>query len=129
MLFSLFKHYLDTDTAVKVSQSVYGFTTSISHFPRLWGTGISDAICIHWIASGGYYGFCFVKPPGCVERFHHYRSNKKNIIASLLKFAGYTVQPAKNNHPGEIPKVVALRRFNYDHHRYKYILVYTSWYT
>ena len=46
MLFSLLKHYLDT--ALKVSQSVYCFTTSISHgvenyFPRLWGTGISDA--------------------------------------------------------------------------------------
>ena len=49
MLFSLLKHYLDTDTVLKVSQSVYCFTTSISHgvenyFPRLWGTGISDAI-------------------------------------------------------------------------------------
>ena len=49
MLFSLLKHYFDTDTALKVSQSVYCFTTSISHgvenyFPRLWGTGISDAI-------------------------------------------------------------------------------------
>ena len=49
MLFSLLKHYLDTDTALKVSQSVYCFTTSVSHgvgnyFPRLWGTGISDAI-------------------------------------------------------------------------------------
>ena len=49
MLFSLLKHYLDTDTALKVSQSVYCFTTSISHgvenyFPRLWGTGISDPI-------------------------------------------------------------------------------------
>ena len=49
MLFSLLKHYLDTDTALKVSQSVYRFTTSISHgvknyFSRLWGTGISDAI-------------------------------------------------------------------------------------
>ena len=49
MLFSLLKHYLDTDTALKVSQSVYCFTTSISHgvenyFPRLWGMGISDAI-------------------------------------------------------------------------------------
>ena len=38
-----------TDTALKVSQSVYCFTISISHgvenyFPRLWGTGISDAI-------------------------------------------------------------------------------------
>ena len=44
-------HYLDTDTALKVSQCVYCFTTSISHgvenyFPRLWGTGISDAIFI-----------------------------------------------------------------------------------
>ena len=51
MLFSLLKHYLDTDTARKVSQSVYCFTTFISHgvencFPRLWGTGISDAIFI-----------------------------------------------------------------------------------
>ena len=52
MLFSLFKHYLElyiTDTALKVSRSLYYFTTSISHvvdnyFPRLWGTGISDAI-------------------------------------------------------------------------------------
>ena len=49
MLFSLLKHYLDT--ALKVSQSVYCFTTSISHgvenyFPRLWGTGISDAILL-----------------------------------------------------------------------------------
>ena len=28
-------------------------------------------------------------PPLCVERFHCYRCNEKNIIASLLKFAGY----------------------------------------
>ena len=53
MLFSLLKHYLDTDTALKVSQSVYCFTTSISHgvenyFPRLWGAGISDAIFIEY---------------------------------------------------------------------------------
>ena len=54
MLFSLLKHHLDlniTDTALKVSRSLYCFTTSISHgvenyFPRLWGTGISDAIFI-----------------------------------------------------------------------------------
>ena len=52
MLFSLLKHHCDlniTDTALKVSRSLYCFTTSISHgvenyFPRLWGTGISDAI-------------------------------------------------------------------------------------
>ena len=49
MLFSLLKHYLDT--ALKVSQSLYCFTTSVSHgvknyFPRQWGTGISDAILI-----------------------------------------------------------------------------------
>ena len=51
-IFSLLKHYLDlyiTDTALKVSRSLYCFTTSISHgvvnyFPRLWGTGISNAI-------------------------------------------------------------------------------------
>ena len=51
MLFSLLKHYFNTDTALKVSQSVYCFTTSISHgvenyFPRLWGMGIADAIFI-----------------------------------------------------------------------------------
>ena len=49
MLFCLLKHYLDT--ALKVSQSVYCFTTSISHgvenyFPRLWDMGISDAIFV-----------------------------------------------------------------------------------
>ena len=37
------------DTALKVSRSVYCFTTSVSHgvenyFLRLWGAGISDAI-------------------------------------------------------------------------------------
>ena len=42
------------DTALKVSQSVYCFTTSISdgvenYFPRLWGTGISDAILSKFI--------------------------------------------------------------------------------
>ena len=51
MLFSLLKHYLDTDTALKVSHSVYCFTTSISHgvknyFLRLWGMSISDAILL-----------------------------------------------------------------------------------
>ena len=46
---------------------------------------------ILFIVSGGYYGFDFVTPPPpqCVETFHRYRSNEKNIIASLLKFAGY----------------------------------------
>ena len=50
MLFSPLKHYLDlyiTDTALKVSRTLYCVTTSLSHgvdFPRLWGTGISDAI-------------------------------------------------------------------------------------
>ena len=38
-----------SDTALKVSRSLYCFTTSMCHgvenyFPRLWGTGISDAI-------------------------------------------------------------------------------------
>ena len=52
--------------------------------------------CIHQLASGGYYGFDFItptSPPPCVERFHRYRSNEKNIIASLLKFAGYIHSP------------------------------------
>ena len=52
MLFSLLKHHLDiniTDTALKICQSLYFFTISISHgvenyFPWLWGMGISDAI-------------------------------------------------------------------------------------
>ena len=49
------------------------------------------AICIHRIASVGSYGFRFVTspPPQCVERFHRYRSNEKNVIANLLKLAGY----------------------------------------
>ena len=45
------------------------------------------------MASSGYYGFRFITPPlppsQCVEIFHHYRSNERNIIASLLKYAGY----------------------------------------
>ena len=65
MLFSLLKHYLDTDTALKVSQSVYCFTTSISHgvenyFPRLWGTGIFDAnffCCFFLIFFFNFYAF------------------------------------------------------------------------
>ena len=52
MLFSLLEYYLDTDTALKISQSVYCFIISISHgvenyLPRMWGTGISDAIFIY----------------------------------------------------------------------------------
>ena len=40
-----------SDTALKVFRSLYFFTPSICHsvvnyFPRLWGTGISDAIFI-----------------------------------------------------------------------------------
>ena len=49
-----FKHYLDlyiTDSALKVSWSLYWYSTSVSHgvgkyFPWLWGTGISDAIFV-----------------------------------------------------------------------------------
>ena len=58
MLFFLLKQHFDlniTDTALKVSRSLYCFTTSISHgvenyFPRLWGTDISDAIFSFWTA-------------------------------------------------------------------------------
>ena len=57
MLFSLLKHHLDlniTDTALKVSRSLYCFTTSTSrgvenYFPRLWGTGISGAIFVKYV--------------------------------------------------------------------------------
>ena len=54
MIFALLKHHMDiyiTDTALKISQSLYSFTTSVSHgvenyFLRLWGMGISDAIFV-----------------------------------------------------------------------------------
>ena len=71
MLFSLLEHYLDTDTAMKVSQSMYCFTTSISHgvenyFPRLWGKGISDAIFRHTIIS--HFLLSFPKSPIIARR-------------------------------------------------------------
>ena len=49
MLFSLLKHYLDlyiTDTALKVSQSLYCFTTSISHGVENHFPDFSDAIFV-----------------------------------------------------------------------------------
>ena len=57
MLFSLLRHYLElyiTDTALKVCQSLYCFTTFVSHgvenyFPRLWSMGISDAILNYFV--------------------------------------------------------------------------------
>ena len=63
MVFSLYKHYLGlyiTDTALKVSQSLYCFNTSISHgvencFPRLWGTGISDNVYSFYILVLSFY--------------------------------------------------------------------------
>ena len=61
----------------------------------VWNISFSGSILwisVELLLSGGYYGFDFVTPtppPQCVERFHRYRSNEKNIIASLLKFAGY----------------------------------------
>ena len=56
--YTLFGPYV-TDTALKDSRSLYCFNTSISHgvdnyFPRLWGTGISDAIFCLYIA------FCLI---------------------------------------------------------------------
>ena len=47
MLFSLLKHHLDlniTDTALKVSRSLYCFTTSISHGVESYFPRLSDAI-------------------------------------------------------------------------------------
>ena len=46
---SIIWSFMVTGTALKVSTSLCFFTASISHgvenyFPRLWGTGISDAI-------------------------------------------------------------------------------------
>ena len=59
MLFSLLKHYLDlyiAETALKVSQSLYYFTTSISHgvencFPRLWRKDISDIFFLFFFST------------------------------------------------------------------------------
>ena len=52
--------------------------------------GAVAALIITLFIIHGYYGFRFVTlpPPQCVERFHCYSSNEKNI-ASLLKFAEY----------------------------------------
>ena len=49
-----------TDTALKVSRSLYCFTTSISHgvekdFPRLWDTGISDSIFYNILGHEGTF--------------------------------------------------------------------------
>ena len=71
MLFSLFKHYLElyiTGTALKVSQSLYCFTTSISYgvenyFPILWGTGISDAVLSPLLLLMGFEPFGVVRLP------------------------------------------------------------------
>ena len=57
MLLSLLKHQLElyiTDRALKVSKSLYCFTTSIYHaienyFPGLWDTGISDSILFKYL--------------------------------------------------------------------------------
>ena len=59
-----------------------------------------------------YYGFHFVTPLPlqCLERFHRYRSNENNIIASLLKFAGYI-----HNHeilPGNIFGLTVKNKFS-----------------
>ena len=78
MLFSLLKHHFDlniTDTALKVSQSLYCFTTSISHgienyFPRLWGTGISEAIFKKWVL-----GLVFFSPT-----FHFSEGNEEEAV-------------------------------------------------
>ena len=61
MLFSLLKHYLDlyiSDTVLKVFRSLYCFTTICrgleNYFPRLWGTGIFDAILFSFNICGMY---------------------------------------------------------------------------
>ena len=75
MLFSLLKHYLDTDTALKVSNSVYSFTTSVSHgvenyYLRLWSKDISDTI---------FFTMVF----GCAVRHHWVGSGKKSCTGSF----------------------------------------------
>ena len=85
MLFSLLEHYLDTDTALKVSQSVYCFTTSISHgvenyFPRLWGSGISDAIFVFLL------WFICMGEITVVHFFYHNCSQTINTFKCWLSF-------------------------------------------
>ena len=66
MLFSQLKHYLDlyiSDTALKVFRSLYCFTTSICHcvenyFPRLWGTGLTNAIFVSGVSAVFLFTTC-----------------------------------------------------------------------
>ena len=91
MLFCLLKHHFDlkiTDTALKVSRSLYFFTTSISHgvenyFPRLWGTGISDAIFmfLHFRLTFLYY--CVLGLFSAVENGKHSHHIKENGTIQL----------------------------------------------
>ena len=51
---------------------------------------ILNGLYLAYLYTIAYCRFCFAtSPPQCVERFHHYRSNEKIIIASLLIFPGY----------------------------------------
>ena len=56
MLFSLLKHYLDlyvTDTALKLSQSLYCFSTSISHVLKTISPGCGVRTSLMLIVSTG----------------------------------------------------------------------------
>ena len=55
-----------TETALKLSRSLYCFTTTISHgvenyFPRLCSTGISDAIFVKLILKAPKTGYFVAK--------------------------------------------------------------------
>ena len=91
MLFSILKHYLDTDTALKVSQSLYYFSTSISHgvenyFPRLWGPDISDAIFTHYFycVNTSYLVDRCICPAPCRSR----QTLEKNVLSWALAGTG-----------------------------------------
>ena len=71
MLFSLLKHYFNlyiSDTALKVSQSLYCFTTFVchgveNHFQRLWDMGISDAILLNYVHPTIIFAFPGIRHP------------------------------------------------------------------
>ena len=70
MLFSLLKHYLElyiTDNALKVSASLYCFTTSISHGVEIIspGCGVRASLMLFfvtWACKHFYWFFAFHTP-------------------------------------------------------------------
>ena len=82
-LFTLFGPFF-FNTALRVSQSFYYFTTSISlgaesYSPRLWGMGISDAI-FYTLSLPTYLLFYMLYPAASLHNLHY----PENILAFIL---------------------------------------------